>query len=556
MTSALRFKLADEPAEFEAIHRLNYRTFVEEIPQHAPNDAQRLVDRFHAENTYAICLDGDRLVGMVAGRCARPFSLDQKLPDLDRHLPPHRRAVEVRLLAVERPYRKRSVFARLAGVLANHFRALGCDLAIISGTVRELELYRHLGFRPFGPLVGDAKARYQPMYLTLDDYAARAAHLEFTAGRSATNLMPGPVAISDAVGAAFAQAPISHRSAQFMALMDRVRDRLRELCKVRDVLLMPGSGTLANDAIGAQLAALGRPGLVLANGEFGERLALHARQWKLDFRALHADWGQGFRPDELRKAFADARPAWVWVVACETSTGVRNDLALLLDLCREHTADLCVDAVSAVGLQDINLGAARYASGVSGKALGAYPGLAIVCHDGRLAPAGSVPRCFDLAAYRSAGGVPTTQSSNLLAALDTALAIDWPRRWQAVREADRSLRDSLRRHGFTLVAADDIAMPGVISIALPAGVNAARLAQRMAHRGFLLAHQSAYLVQRNWVQVCLMGAWDERALEILPEVLAAQAGACAERAAEEVPPAGAAGPTPAARGEPAAALAQ
>ena len=62
MTAALRFKLADDSAEFEAIHRLNYRTFVEEIPQHPPNEAKRLVDRFHAENTYAICLDGDELV--------------------------------------------------------------------------------------------------------------------------------------------------------------------------------------------------------------------------------------------------------------------------------------------------------------------------------------------------------------------------------------------------------------------------------------------------------------------------------------------------------------
>ncbi|HRE06968.1 MAG TPA: hypothetical protein PKX00_15250 [Opitutaceae bacterium] len=32
--TSLHFKLATEAWEFEAIHRLNYRTFVEEIPQH------------------------------------------------------------------------------------------------------------------------------------------------------------------------------------------------------------------------------------------------------------------------------------------------------------------------------------------------------------------------------------------------------------------------------------------------------------------------------------------------------------------------------------------
>src|SRR5256885_16761486 len=78
---ALKFRIACEPWEFEAVHRLNYKTFVEEIPQHARNAEERLVDKFHAENTYAICMQGDQLVGMVAGRGHRPLSLDAELPD-------------------------------------------------------------------------------------------------------------------------------------------------------------------------------------------------------------------------------------------------------------------------------------------------------------------------------------------------------------------------------------------------------------------------------------------------------------------------------------------
>src|SRR6059036_3330920 len=93
---SLTFKIASEPEEFEAVHRLNYKTFVEEIPQHAHNSEERLVDKFHAENTYAICVNGDRLVGMVAGRGHRPFSLDQKVQNLDSFLPHGRRVLEVR----------------------------------------------------------------------------------------------------------------------------------------------------------------------------------------------------------------------------------------------------------------------------------------------------------------------------------------------------------------------------------------------------------------------------------------------------------------------------
>ena len=152
-------RVAREAWEFEAIHRLNYATFVEEIPQHAANDDRLLVDRFHDENVYVVALRDRQLVGMIALRETRPFSLDSKLPDLDRYLPPGSSPCEIRLLAVEPEARQGAerqgfVFLALARALARHALASGFDVAVISGTTRQLELYRHVGFEPFGPLVG------------------------------------------------------------------------------------------------------------------------------------------------------------------------------------------------------------------------------------------------------------------------------------------------------------------------------------------------------------------------------------------------------------------
>ena len=53
-------------------------------------------------------------------------------------------------------------------------RSEGFDLGVISGTTRELKLYRHMGFTPFGPLVGTPGAEYQPMYVTLDRFCENA----------------------------------------------------------------------------------------------------------------------------------------------------------------------------------------------------------------------------------------------------------------------------------------------------------------------------------------------------------------------------------------------
>ncbi len=66
----LVFKIAGEDWEFEAIHHLNYKTFVEEIPQHAPSPSQRLVDKFHAGNTYLTCFKRAQ-TGRHAGRARR-----------------------------------------------------------------------------------------------------------------------------------------------------------------------------------------------------------------------------------------------------------------------------------------------------------------------------------------------------------------------------------------------------------------------------------------------------------------------------------------------------
>src|ERR1700678_157494 len=98
----LTFKVATEDWEFDLIHQLNYKTFVDEIPQHPSKGVQRLVDKFHAENTYLICLSGRQLVGMVCTRAKRPFSLDLKLENLDSLLPPGRVLCEIRLLSVDK----------------------------------------------------------------------------------------------------------------------------------------------------------------------------------------------------------------------------------------------------------------------------------------------------------------------------------------------------------------------------------------------------------------------------------------------------------------------
>jgi ribosomal protein S18 acetylase RimI-like enzyme len=162
-------KLADSDTEFEQIFALNYQTFVEEIPQHQVNEAKTLRDKFHADNSYIICKDGEKIAGMVACCDKRPFSLDAKVDKLDSYLPPHKSVCELRLLAVQKEYRRTRIPALLLSALCKHLLSQGVDLAVISGTVLQLSMYEKLGFRPFYQLVGKEGAWYQPMYITARD---------------------------------------------------------------------------------------------------------------------------------------------------------------------------------------------------------------------------------------------------------------------------------------------------------------------------------------------------------------------------------------------------
>ncbi|HMP83742.1 MAG TPA: aminotransferase class V-fold PLP-dependent enzyme [Verrucomicrobiota bacterium] len=525
----LVFKFATEDWEFEQIHQLNYRTFVEEIPQHKPSVTGRLVDKFHEQNTYLICLRDHQLVGMLAARGNRPFSLDQKLPDLDQHLPKGRSICEIRLLAIDRVFRGSKGGQVLSGMLAllwQFFVEKNYDIAIISGTTRQLKLYQHLGFVPFGPLVGTGDAKFQPMYLLLETFEVTAREfLRNSPARSfqpnAVNFLPGPVAIRREVRRAFEQSPESHRSESFKSDFENTRRLLCELTGARNVALFMGSGTLANDVVGGQISLLGGRGLVLSNGEFGDRLIDHARRFKLDFEPLQSVWGSALDLALIReKLSAQPRPQWLWCVHCETSTGVLNDLDTLKALCCEFEVKLCLDCISSIGAVPVNLRGVHLASCASGKALRSYPGVSIVFHDPVPQPVtDALPRYLDLGYYQQLE-IPFTFSSNLLHALHAAVkCVDWKRRFGDLNDISGWLRPRLREMGFRLVGDGAQSSPAVHTIELPSEMPSTKLGSLLQEAGYLVSSNSDYLRRRNWIQICLMGEWQREKVVSLVNAL-------------------------------------
>jgi len=118
--------------------------------------------------------------------------------------------------------------------------------------------------------------------------------------------------------------------------------------------------------------------------------------------------------------------------------------------------------------------------------------------------------------------VPYTLSSNLVEALDAALTTtNYDKRHQTLFEVSHKLRDDLKRLELSPLIEDDNAAPAILTIPLPEAVSGLHLGDYLKYKGFLVSYESAYLVRRNWIQICLMGDLKAARADALMEVISA-----------------------------------
>ena len=517
----ISFKIADQDWEFKQIHKLNYETFVEEIPQHQSNNEKALVDKFHEENNYIICLKDNSVAGMIAVRDKRPFSLDQKLQNLDEFIPGHSSVCELRLLSIKQGERNRKIIMGLFRYLAEFCEDMKYDLAIISATTKQERLYKTLGFKSFGPLVGTNGARFQPMYLTPGSYFNFKKSTKVLTGdkngiqkNEKILLQPGPVKVKKEVEEAFRTEPLSHRSAEFKKILEDTRKRLCSLTNSNFAQVLMGSGTHANDQVAAQLSLLGGKGLILLNGEFGDRLTDHAKRFNLDFNTVEKNWGDTFDYDDIASKLDQDSYNWLWFVHCETSTGVLNELEALKKICGPRDVMLCADCISSLGAVETDLDGVYLASGASGKALAAYPGLSIVFHEKEIKPSNSIPRYLDLGYYINNEGVPFTLSSNLLYALNKSLElIDITKNRDFASGCSRVIRDRLKELNLKVINPEPVSSPSVVTFKLDDKQSSLEVGEKLEKQNVFLSYRSNYLSEKNLLQFAFMGEYDYKDIE-------------------------------------------
>ncbi|GCE65316.1 alanine--glyoxylate aminotransferase family protein [cyanobiont of Ornithocercus magnificus] len=164
-------------------------------------------------------------------------------------------------------------------------------------------------------------------------------------------LGPGPSNANPLVLKALARAPIGHLDPLYIELMSEVQELLRYAWQTDNRLTLPISGT-GSAAMEATLANTVEPGetvLVAVKGYFGNRLADMAGRYQANVQVIDKPWGEAFSLEEIAKALDKYHPAILAIVHAETSTGIRQPMEGIGDLCREHNCLLLLDAVTSLG---------------------------------------------------------------------------------------------------------------------------------------------------------------------------------------------------------------
>ncbi len=326
------------------------------------------------------------------------------------------------------------------------------------------------------------------------------------------NLTTGPIAIPQDVQEIFGRLPVSHRSDEFIAVFKKLQLKLCKATGAKHVVFMTGSGTLANEAMIARIKIGGQHGLILTNGEFGNRLISQAERQGLSFETVEKEWGEPYEISEIEAKIKNAPGvSWLMFTHCESSSGCIADMTALTALGIKYGIKICVDAMSTIGNIPLNLKDVYIATCSSGKGLGSLAGIGIVFTQKELLPDERIPKYLDLGYYFSCNGIPFTISSNLIMALDKAVdySLKEGRTRQIEKLSELLLSKVCEIKGLQVLNKKSRILSHIITIIPPTGIDAVQLGERIKILGVETSFNSGYLKERNQLQIAIMGQHDE-----------------------------------------------
>lgn len=278
--------------------------------------------------------------------------------------------------------------------------------------------------------------------------------------------IPGPIDVSAKTMRAMTQAPIGHRSADFVALYQSVQPGLQALFYTQDPVYLSTSSAWGVME-GSIRNVVQKKVLNCMNGAFSDKWHDVSQRCGKAAGSLQFDWGQPVDPDAVRRELATGDYDAITLIHNETSTGTMSDIAAIMAVVREFPEVISiVDTVSSftvVPIKKDELGIDILLTGTQ-KALAMPPGMAIFSVSERArARAATTPDrgyYFDLIEFQTnheKGMTPSTPVIPLIYALRSKLedimAEGVEKRYERHARLNQKVRDWGLGKGFTLFPA-------------------------------------------------------------------------------------------------------
>jgi len=244
--------------------------------------------------------------------------------------------------------------------------------------------------------------------------------------------IPGPTPCPPEVLQAMSRQMIDHRGGEFVKILNRVTDKLKQVFITKnDLFVLTGSGTGGLEAAVVNTLSPGDRVLAVSIGAFGDRFAKIANIFGADVVQLNFEWGKAADPEAIRKALqADPKIKAVLVTHNETSTGITNDMAAISSIVKGFDKLLLVDTISGMSSIRCPVDEWHLDVAVSGSQKGwmVPPGLVFVSVSQEAWKAHATARMprhyWDFAEakrYLERGQTPWTPAVSIVFAMDVAL---------------------------------------------------------------------------------------------------------------------------------------
>jgi 2-aminoethylphosphonate-pyruvate transaminase len=348
-------------------------------------------------------------------------------------------------------------------------------------------------------------------------------------------LTPGPLTTSRGVKLAML-ADWGSRDIEFRAVVKEIRKGLLKAARCDDsyeCVIMQGSGTFAIEAALGCFCPKDRTTLVVANGAYGDRAA--AILTRLGRPVVKIDKGDSAAPSAADVTAAlDAHPevSHVWVIHCETTSGIVNPIADIAAAVKARGLVYMVDAMSSFGALALDMTATAMDVMVSSsnKCIEGVPGFSYVLVKRALLEA-SKGMCHSVVldlfeqwkGLEANGQFRFTPPTHALVAFHTALMEFEAEGGVAARGARYSrnaqlLIKGMRDMGFSTLLSDNEAGPIIQTFLTPRDPNFdfEKFYEALRSRGFAI--YPGKLTRRPSFRIGTIGKVDEK---VMAGVLAA-----------------------------------